>query len=60
MLMNNLNPPLADGTELAYRCLKRVLTAVPGTGVLHHADAGFENAIDTANERGVRLPIIYG
>jgi urocanate hydratase len=49
---------VADGTEMAGRRLKRVLTADPGTGVMRHADAGYETAIKTANERGVDLPMV--
>ncbi|HLT48615.1 MAG TPA: urocanate hydratase, partial [Rubricoccaceae bacterium] len=51
---------VADGTESASRRLARVLTADPGTGVMRHADAGYEEAIQTANERGVDLPMING
>ncbi len=51
---------VADGTEMADRRLARVLTADPGTGVMRHADAGYDLAIDTANERGVDLPMING
>jgi len=51
---------VADGTTMADRRLERVLTADPGTGVMRHADAGYEVAIDTANERGVDLPMING
>jgi urocanate hydratase len=51
---------VADGTEMADRRLQRVLTADPGTGVMRHADAGYEEAIDIANERGVDLPMING
>jgi urocanate hydratase len=51
---------VADGTEMADRRLERVLTADPGTGVMRHADAGYETAIETANERGVDLPMING
>jgi len=36
--------------------LQRVLTNDPGTGVMRHADAGYETAIETAEERGVDLP----
>ena len=39
---------------------QRVLTADPGTGVMRHADAGYELAIETARERGVDLPMITG
>ncbi len=51
---------VVDGTETADRRLERVLTADPGTGVMRHADAGYELAIETANERGVDLPMING
>ncbi|HXG44478.1 MAG TPA: urocanate hydratase [Gemmatimonadales bacterium] len=49
---------VADGTESADRRLRRVLTADPGTGVMRHADAGYELAIQTARERGVDLPML--
>ncbi len=49
---------VADGTAMADRRLERVLTADPGTGVMRHADAGYQDAIDIANERGVDLPMI--
>ena len=48
---------VADGTDLAAEKLERVLTSDPGTGVMRHADAGYERAIDVAAERGVRLPM---
>ena len=51
---------VADGTEMADRRLERVLTADPGTGVMRHADAGYDIAVETANERGVDLPMITG
>jgi urocanate hydratase len=51
---------VADGTAMADRRLERVLTADPGTGVMRHADAGYELAIDTARERGVDLPMVNG
>jgi len=51
---------VADGSEMADRRLERVLTADPGTGVMRHADAGYQTAVDTANERGVDLPMITG
>ena len=51
---------VADGTEAAERRLQRVLTADPGTGVMRHADAGYELAIRTAKERGVDLPMVNG
>ncbi|HEX3235894.1 MAG TPA: urocanate hydratase [Gemmatimonadales bacterium] len=49
---------VADGTEMADRRLDRVLTADPGTGVMRHADAGYELAIETAVERGIDLPMV--
>jgi len=49
---------VADGTPTADRRLERVLTADPGTGVMRHADAGYELAIETARERGVDLPML--
>jgi urocanate hydratase len=49
---------VADGTAEAARRLKRVLTNDPGTGVMRHADAGYESAIDCAREQGLNLPMI--
>jgi urocanate hydratase len=51
---------VVDGTDTADRRLQRVLTADPGTGVMRHADAGYELAVETAAERGVDLPMING
>lgn len=51
---------VADGTATADRRLERVLTNDPGTGVMRHADAGYDSAIETANERGVDLPMVNG
>jgi urocanate hydratase len=48
---------LADGTDLAAEKLERVLTTDPGTGVIRHADAGYDRAVEVANERGVRIPM---
>jgi urocanate hydratase len=47
---------VADGTARAARCLERVLTSDPGMGVIRHADAGYDEAIACAGERGVRVP----
>jgi urocanate hydratase len=47
---------VADGTEAAAKRLKRVLTADPAMGVFRHVDAGYEDAITTAKDRGVHLP----
>ncbi|HEY7632842.1 MAG TPA: urocanate hydratase, partial [Thermoleophilaceae bacterium] len=48
---------VADGTELAAQKLERVLTSDPGTGVIRHVDAGYESAVEVAEERGVRIPM---
>jgi urocanate hydratase len=47
---------VADGSEEASRRLERVLLTDPGTGVIRHADAGYDRALEVATERGVRLP----
>jgi urocanate hydratase len=49
---------VADGTEEAARRLERVLTSDPGMGIVRHADAGYDLAIQTANEKGVDLPMV--
>jgi len=49
---------VADGTAEAARRLERVLWNDPGTGVMRHADAGYEEAIDCARERGLDLPAL--
>jgi urocanate hydratase len=49
---------VADGTADAAARLERVLTTDPGTGVMRHADAGYEIAIDAAKERGVDIPMM--
>ncbi len=51
---------IADGTDLAAEKLERVLTNDPGMGVIRHADAGYDHAIDVAKERGVRVPMSEG
>jgi urocanate hydratase len=51
---------VADGSELAASKLDRVLTTDPGTGVMRHADAGYERAVSVAGERGVRIPMREG
>jgi urocanate hydratase len=48
---------VADGSDLAAQKLERVLTCDPGTGVIRHADAGYERAVEVADERGVRIPM---
>ncbi len=49
---------LADGTKSGYERLQRVLTADPGMGVFRHVDAGYDEAIRTAKERGVDVPMM--
>ena len=49
---------VADGTQLAAQKLERVLTADPGTGVMRHADAGYEIAKACAREQGLKLPML--
>jgi len=51
---------VADGTPKAAVRLERVLTTDPGMGVLRHADAGYERALEVAAERGVRIPLTPG
>ena len=47
---------LADGSADAAERLERVLTTDPGTGVMRHADAGYDEALDAAREHGLDLP----
>ena len=47
---------LADGSVDAAERLERVLTTDPGTGVMRHADAGYDEALDAAREHGLDLP----
>jgi urocanate hydratase len=49
---------VADGTDDAAKRLERVLTNDPGTGVMRHADAGYDIAIECAKEQGLKLPMI--
>jgi len=48
---------VADGTERARAALERVLVNDPGTGVMRHADAGYDRAVEVARERGLDLPM---
>jgi urocanate hydratase len=48
---------VADGTALAREKLNRVLTNDPGTGVMRHVDAGYEEAARVAEDKGVRIPM---
>jgi urocanate hydratase len=49
---------VADGTALAAEKLARVLTNDPGMGVIRHVDAGYDEAIEVAEERDVRIPML--
>ncbi|MBD3234747.1 MAG: urocanate hydratase [candidate division Zixibacteria bacterium] len=47
----------ADGSDMMRSRLRRVLTNDPGIGVARHVDAGYDEAIDIAKKRGVRIPM---
>jgi len=49
---------VADGSDLAAQKLERVLTNDPATGVIRHADAGYEQASAVARDRGVHIPMM--
>ena len=49
---------VADGTPEMRERLERVLTNDPGMGVARHADAGYETAVETARDKGVRIPML--
>jgi urocanate hydratase len=49
---------VADGTSEAAARLTRVLTTDPGMGVVRHADAGYEIAIETAKRHGIKMPML--
>jgi urocanate hydratase len=51
---------VADGSALGAQKLERVLLNDPGMGILRHADAGYERAIEIADARGVRIPMREG
>jgi len=51
---------VADGTALAGQKLERVLTNDPGMGVIRHVDAGYDRAVEVAEERDVRIPMREG
>jgi len=48
---------VADGTDLAEKKIRRVLTNDPGIGVVRHADAGYDIAKRVAKEKGIRMPM---
>ncbi len=49
---------VADGTEAASRRLQRVLTTDPGLGIIRHVDAGYDKAIEEAQEHSVKIPML--
>jgi len=49
---------VADGTPAAAKRLERVLWNDPGSGVMRHADAGYDLAVDCAREQGLNLPFL--
>jgi len=49
---------VCDGTDAAAERIARVLANDPGTGVMRHADAGYQAAIDCAREQGLDLPMV--
>jgi urocanate hydratase len=49
---------VADGQESTERRLRRVLTVDPGLGVARHADAGYEEAIEFAKKKGIKIPML--
>ncbi len=51
---------VADGTDAAAARLERVLTTDPGTAIIRHADAGYDEAIEAAKRFGVRVPMLEG
>jgi urocanate hydratase len=54
------SPSVVLGTEAAARRIARFLWNDPATGVMRHADAGYEIAVDCAKQHGLRLPGILG
>ena len=49
---------VADGTAGAEARLQRVLTYDPGMGIMRHADAGYERAMENAKRLGVKIPML--
>ena len=49
---------VCDGSDDAARRLERVLTNDPASGVMRHADAGYQEAIDCAREHDLNLPMV--
>ena len=51
---------VCDGTAAAAQRIERVLTNDPASGVMRHADAGYDIAIRCAKEQGLKLPMVKG
>jgi urocanate hydratase len=51
---------VADGTDAAAKRLERVLWNDPASGVMRHADAGYDLALATAKAKGLHLPMVKG
>jgi urocanate hydratase len=51
---------VADGTDDAAKRLNRVLTNDPGLGIARHVDAGYQEAIQTAREKDIEIPLLSG
>jgi urocanate hydratase len=49
---------VADGTDESARRIERVLTNDPGLGVARHVDAGYDEAIETARQKGIKIPML--
>ncbi len=49
---------VADGTDAAAKRLARVLVNDSGSGVMRHADAGYESAVECAKRNGLNLPML--
>ncbi len=49
---------VADGSTLAAEKIARVLISDPGMGIVRHADAGYDIAINTAKNKGVHMPML--
>ncbi len=51
---------VCDGTDAAAKRIERVLWNDPGTGVMRHADAGYDEAVACAKEQGLNMPMLQG
>ncbi|MEJ2617708.1 MAG: urocanate hydratase, partial [Ignavibacteriaceae bacterium] len=49
---------VADGTKEAETRLNNVLTYDPGTGIMRHADAGYEKAVENAKKFNIKIPML--